>query len=417
MCYYFSHDCDAHRNKKLLKLRGVHGWRGYGLYWGLLEKLREDKDHRLPTDYRALRAALDAPPRLIRSVVEDFNLFVIDEEQEEFYSPGLLERMELVYNNKAKANSTESAQDVERRAEISRKRSEAGAKGGKIGGKAYHPSKANAKQKESKPDTEESKTKANGGTIGGQAPQKDKRAKDKKEDTPQAPQGAGESLDSGLESSSLGAGTATATPQPPSTLLDEERPEWLTDDLLERYYRHKDDYDEPDPQMKRVDEYMVQRMLRETEELTQRQEAQEIEREYERAKISPATVDEVCALYERYCQGLIPLTPYDRHRISEIAQLLRSQTLAGIERIFRKAGRSPFLRGEVNGWRASLGWLIKAENYHKVLAGNYDKRKIQDQGTPSPSVGIPIETSDEKRQKLLERMERNVIRTPQTEEQ
>ena len=35
--YYFSHDNNAQNDPKILCLRSVHGWAGYGLYWALIE--------------------------------------------------------------------------------------------------------------------------------------------------------------------------------------------------------------------------------------------------------------------------------------------------------------------------------------------------------------------------------------------
>lgn len=45
--YYFSHDCNAHIDERMLELRAQHGWKGYGLYWAILELMRNQADYTL----------------------------------------------------------------------------------------------------------------------------------------------------------------------------------------------------------------------------------------------------------------------------------------------------------------------------------------------------------------------------------
>ena len=39
---YFSHDSNAHRDYKMVKLRTKLGWGGYGLFWAIIENLRNE---------------------------------------------------------------------------------------------------------------------------------------------------------------------------------------------------------------------------------------------------------------------------------------------------------------------------------------------------------------------------------------
>jgi len=39
--YYFPHDSNAQYDEKISLLRMEHGWMGYGLYWAIIEKLRD----------------------------------------------------------------------------------------------------------------------------------------------------------------------------------------------------------------------------------------------------------------------------------------------------------------------------------------------------------------------------------------
>ena len=37
---------------------------------------------------------------------------------------------------------------------------------------------------------------------------------------------------------------------------------------------------------------------------------------------------------------------------------------------------SPYLRGEVNGFRCTFDWIVNASNYQKIMEGNYEDRKV-----------------------------------------
>ena len=41
---------------------------------------------------------------------------------------------------------------------------------------------------------------------------------------------------------------------------------------------------------------------------------------------------------------------------------------------------SPYLRGEVNGFRVTFDWIINASNFQKILEGNYEVRKVASLG-------------------------------------
>nr|WP_326184242.1 DUF4373 domain-containing protein [uncultured Oscillibacter sp.] len=45
--YFFSHDCNARNDPKILALRSVYGAEGYGVYFMLIEILREQPDYKL----------------------------------------------------------------------------------------------------------------------------------------------------------------------------------------------------------------------------------------------------------------------------------------------------------------------------------------------------------------------------------
>ena len=92
---YFSHDSNARNSKKLLRLRQAYGAAGYGVYFMLLERLREEGGYTSDRDYDMIAYDLREDKELIRAVVEDFGLFEISSDGKHFQSKGFMERMEL----------------------------------------------------------------------------------------------------------------------------------------------------------------------------------------------------------------------------------------------------------------------------------------------------------------------------------
>ena len=92
---WFSHDSNARNSKKLIRLRQKYGAAGYGVYWMLVERLRDEEAYTSDKDYDMIAFDLRVDVELIRAVVEDFGLFDISEDGKTFHAPGLDERMEL----------------------------------------------------------------------------------------------------------------------------------------------------------------------------------------------------------------------------------------------------------------------------------------------------------------------------------
>lgn len=77
---YFSHDSNARNDEKLLNLRIHHGAAGYGVYFMLLERLREDKNYMSAKDYNMLAFDLRVDASLVKAVVEKYGLFVFTDD-------------------------------------------------------------------------------------------------------------------------------------------------------------------------------------------------------------------------------------------------------------------------------------------------------------------------------------------------
>ena len=93
---YFSHDANSRNDEKIIRLRIKHKAAGYGVYFMLLEILREKKDFMCLKDYNIIAFELREDAALIKSVVEDFGLFVFTDDGKYFYSESFLRRMEKV---------------------------------------------------------------------------------------------------------------------------------------------------------------------------------------------------------------------------------------------------------------------------------------------------------------------------------
>ena len=99
---YFPHDSDARSDDKIIALRIKHKWEGYGLYWALIEKLRESKHYTLKADYNVLAFDLRADAAILKSVINDFGLLAFTNNGECFYSESLNTRMQPLDEKRAK---------------------------------------------------------------------------------------------------------------------------------------------------------------------------------------------------------------------------------------------------------------------------------------------------------------------------
>lgn len=75
---YFSHDLYSLHDPKILKMRYKLGIEGYGIFWAIVEHLWASDSNELPKDYEILAFNFHCDVDKIRSVVEDFGLFVVE---------------------------------------------------------------------------------------------------------------------------------------------------------------------------------------------------------------------------------------------------------------------------------------------------------------------------------------------------
>lgn len=53
-----------------------------------------------------------------------------------------------------------------------------------------------------------------------------------------------------------------------------------------------------------------------------------------------------------------------------------AEGLDWFERFFGYVAKSDFLTGRSSDWQCDLGWLVKAENFTKVIQGNYENKEV-----------------------------------------
>lgn len=93
---YFPHDSNARNDERLVNVRMKHGPAGYGVYFMLVERLREDPEYMSVVDYNLIAFDLRIDASLAKSIIRDFGLFAftVDPARGEcFYSESLRQRM------------------------------------------------------------------------------------------------------------------------------------------------------------------------------------------------------------------------------------------------------------------------------------------------------------------------------------
>ena len=92
---YFSHDSNARNDAKLVNLRMKHGAAGYGVYFMILERMREEDNYMSAKDYNMIAFDLRVDAAIVKSVVEDFGLFTFTDDGKCFYSESFTRRMDI----------------------------------------------------------------------------------------------------------------------------------------------------------------------------------------------------------------------------------------------------------------------------------------------------------------------------------
>lgn len=132
--YYFPHDYSATSNPKISAMIGNYKAEGFGIYWHIIELLHQNDDHKLPLKkhmYLAIAKQMLTSAEQVLKFIRD----CIDE-------------YELFYESDGFFYSDRVTKNIEKRQEISEKRSQSGRKGFEAKQAIAKQVQANAEQKE-----------------------------------------------------------------------------------------------------------------------------------------------------------------------------------------------------------------------------------------------------------------------------
>lgn len=93
--YYFSHDSNAKDDPKCVMLIETLQLEGYGIFWMLVETLRDQPDYKYPLQLiPALARRYNTTSEKLKAVIMNFGLFEVEKDTF-FYSESLIRRMAL----------------------------------------------------------------------------------------------------------------------------------------------------------------------------------------------------------------------------------------------------------------------------------------------------------------------------------
>ena len=100
--YYFPHDSNAKDDPKCVLLIEQLGMEGYGIYWMLIETLREQPDYTYPVaNIPALGKRYNTTAEKVKTVVCNYGLFTVKDDKI-FFSDSLNRRMLVLEEKRAK---------------------------------------------------------------------------------------------------------------------------------------------------------------------------------------------------------------------------------------------------------------------------------------------------------------------------
>jgi hypothetical protein len=102
--FYFSHDYSVRSDIKIKALIRKHKYLGYGLFWAIVEDLYNN-DNSIDYDIELLAYDLRVEPEIIKSIICDFDLFVVENDKISNKSVGRRLEQRHSKSNKAKLSA------------------------------------------------------------------------------------------------------------------------------------------------------------------------------------------------------------------------------------------------------------------------------------------------------------------------
>ena len=103
---YLQHQSNSFTDIKIIKMRSKLGMEAYGIFWALLELLFNEENKLCIDDYSVLAFSLQCDEDKLKSVIEDFDLFVIEDGC--FYSKRLNQHIDTINSKSIKAKESAS---------------------------------------------------------------------------------------------------------------------------------------------------------------------------------------------------------------------------------------------------------------------------------------------------------------------
>lgn len=103
---YLQHQSNSFTDIKIIKMRSKLGIESYGIFWALLELLFNEENKLCVDDYSVLAFSLQCDADKLKSVIEDFDLFVIEDGC--FYSKRLNDHIDTINSKSIKAKESAS---------------------------------------------------------------------------------------------------------------------------------------------------------------------------------------------------------------------------------------------------------------------------------------------------------------------
>jgi len=103
---YLQHQSSSFTDIKIIKMRSKLGIESYGIFWALLELLFNEENKLCIDDYSVLAFSLQCDADKLKSVIEDFDLFVMEDGC--FYSKRLNEHINTINSKSIKAKESAS---------------------------------------------------------------------------------------------------------------------------------------------------------------------------------------------------------------------------------------------------------------------------------------------------------------------
>jgi len=150
--FWFPHDYNARNDVKIKNLIRKLGFEGYGIFWSIVEELYNN-NNAMPNYYDAIAYDLRTDVEKVRSIIEDFDLFVV---HNGYFGSTSIERRineRLAKSKKAQISANRRWEQCERNANASKSHCESDANASK----SHCESDANAmleRKKERKKDTQ-----------------------------------------------------------------------------------------------------------------------------------------------------------------------------------------------------------------------------------------------------------------------